>query len=242
MTTPVPLRPSEGRRRPRFGFGWLALGLVGIIVVLAAIYDARHTPAPVSLAPASPRRAAPVHVTPACRFSAAVSGSQQRGAGIRLARACADCPGHGRCRAGRTSRSSSARLARRRSASATRSGSASHALPAAPTAPVATPPAGAPGAAEIKLDFDDESWVEIKDGTGAVIFARLNPAGVQQVVSGEPPLDVVIGNAHSVRLTYRNKPVDLAPHTRVDVARVRAGVGGTLTTPVGPASTSPGAS
>ncbi len=83
------------------------------------------------------------------------------------------------------------------------------------------PAAAVAGGAEIKLDFDDESWVEIKDGTGAVIFARLNPAGVQQVVSGEPPLDVVIGNARSVRLTYRNKPVDLGPHTRVDVARVR---------------------
>jgi cytoskeleton protein RodZ len=94
-------------------------------------------------------------------------------------------------------------------------------MPAAPTAPVATASAGEPGAAEVKLDFDDESWVEIKDGSGAVIFARLSPAGVQQVVSGEPPLDVVIGNAHSVRLTFRNKAVDLAPHTRVDVARVR---------------------
>jgi cytoskeleton protein RodZ len=40
-------------------------------------------------------------------------------------------------------------------------------------------------------------------------------------VSGEPPLDLVIGNAQSVRLIYRGKAVDLAPHTRVDVARVR---------------------
>ena len=91
--------------------------------------------------------------------------------------------------------------------------------------PAAAPPTPAPppaaGVAEIKLDFDDESWVEIKDGTGAVIFSRLNPAGAEQVVTGAAPLDVVIGNARSVRLTYRNKPVDLAPHTRVDVARVR---------------------
>jgi cytoskeleton protein RodZ len=87
--------------------------------------------------------------------------------------------------------------------------------------PAAAPAAPVPGVAEIKLDFDDESWVEIKDGTGAVIFSRLNPAGAEQLVSGEPPLDLVIGNARSVRLTYRSKPVDLAPHTRVDVARVR---------------------
>ena len=53
-----------------------------------------------------------------------------------------------------------------------------------------------------------------------VIFSRLNPAGTEQVVTGTPPLDVVVGNAHAVKLMYRNKPVDLAPHTRVDVARV----------------------
>jgi cytoskeleton protein RodZ len=92
-------------------------------------------------------------------------------------------------------------------------------IAAAPAAAPAVPPA--PGVAEVKLSFDDESWVEVKDGTGAVIFSRLNPAGGEQVVNGEPPLDLVIGNARSVRLTFRNKPVDLAPHTRVDVARVR---------------------
>jgi cytoskeleton protein RodZ len=80
------------------------------------------------------------------------------------------------------------------------------------------PPASA---AEVRLTFDDESWVEIKDATGTVIFSRLNSAGSEQTVGGEPPLDLVIGNARSVRLTYRGKPIDLAPHTRVDVARVR---------------------
>jgi hypothetical protein len=30
----------------------------------------------------------------------------------------------------------------------------------------------------------------------------------------------VIGNAHGVTLSYRGKPVDLGPHTKVDVARL----------------------
>jgi cytoskeleton protein RodZ len=63
--------------------------------------------------------------------------------------------------------------------------------------------------------------VEIKDASGTLIFSRLNSPGSEQTVSGEPPLDLVIGNAQSVRLIYRGKAVDLAPHTRVDVARVR---------------------
>jgi cytoskeleton protein RodZ len=35
-----------------------------------------------------------------------------------------------------------------------------------------------------------------------------------------PPFAVVVGNAQGVRLTYDGKPVDLAPHTRIDVARL----------------------
>ena len=75
-------------------------------------------------------------------------------------------------------------------------------------------------AAQLKLAFEAPSWVEVKDKSGNVIFSQLNGAGTEEVVSGQPPLTVVIGNAHGVRLTYRDRLVDLAPHTRVDVARV----------------------
>jgi cytoskeleton protein RodZ len=72
----------------------------------------------------------------------------------------------------------------------------------------------------VKLVFEDESWVEIKDATGETIFAQLNAPGTERVVRGHPPFDVVVGNAHAVRLSYRDRAVDLEPHTRVDVARV----------------------
>jgi cytoskeleton protein RodZ len=39
-------------------------------------------------------------------------------------------------------------------------------------------------------------------------------------VSGPPPLDLVIGNAADVTLTWKGKRVDLAPHTRQNVARL----------------------
>jgi len=39
-------------------------------------------------------------------------------------------------------------------------------------------------------------------------------------VRGTPPFSLVIGNASHVRLTYNGKPVDLAPHIKVDVARL----------------------
>ncbi len=41
-----------------------------------------------------------------------------------------------------------------------------------------------------------------------------------QEVSGLPPLSVVVGNAHGVKMTYGDQPVDLARHTKIDVARL----------------------
>ena len=72
----------------------------------------------------------------------------------------------------------------------------------------------------IEFDFFEESWVEVTDRYGDVIYSNLNPAGVSRRVTGYPPLTVVIGNAEGTVLTYNDKAVDLAPHTRVDVAHV----------------------
>ena len=72
----------------------------------------------------------------------------------------------------------------------------------------------------LQFDFFEESWVEVTDRYGDVIYSNLNPAGVSRRVTGYPPLTVVIGNAGGTVLTYNDKAIDLAPHTRVDVARL----------------------
>lgn len=77
-----------------------------------------------------------------------------------------------------------------------------------------------PGEHLLKLTFGTQSWVEIHDRTGRKIFSRLNAAGTEQVVSGEPPLTLVVGNARGVRLTRNGQAVDLAPYTNVSVARL----------------------
>jgi cytoskeleton protein RodZ len=76
------------------------------------------------------------------------------------------------------------------------------------------------GPGRIRMIFADESWVEVRDGSGTTIFSRLNAPGTERVVRGLPPFDVVVGNAHRVKLLYEDKPIDLGPHTRVDVARI----------------------
>jgi len=72
----------------------------------------------------------------------------------------------------------------------------------------------------VRLRFSRESWVEIRDRSGRKIFSQLNHAGTEQVVSGLPPLSVIVGNANGVQLIHNEQPVDLGPHTKVDVARL----------------------
>jgi cytoskeleton protein RodZ len=91
------------------------------------------------------------------------------------------------------------------------------------SAPAAEPVVAKParrGEKELKLAFEQECWVEIRDRNEKVLLSQLNRPGTQQSVSGMPPFSLVVGNAHGVRLTYDEKPVDLAPHTKVDVARL----------------------
>ena len=91
------------------------------------------------------------------------------------------------------------------------------AVDAAPPAPAATAAPNAP----LVLAFRDFSWTEVKDRTGAVVLSRMNAGGTTQALTASPPLDLVIGNAADVTLTWKGQRVDLAPHTRQNVARLR---------------------
>ncbi|MHB1085704.1 MAG: helix-turn-helix domain-containing protein [Thiobacillus sp.] len=83
--------------------------------------------------------------------------------------------------------------------------------PATPAIPAVT--------SVIHLEFGDESWVEIKDASGRTLHHQLNPAGSSVDIQGQPPFDVVIGNASQVRMTYNGRPIDLKPFIAVTVAR-----------------------
>ena len=94
---------------------------------------------------------------------------------------------------------------------------ATPAEPVATTSPVTAPPAA--NEVPLTLAFRDYSWTLIKDRSGRVLLARMNPGRTAQSISGTPPLDVVIGNAADVTITWRGARVDLAPYTRGNVAR-----------------------
>lgn len=69
--------------------------------------------------------------------------------------------------------------------------------------------------------FSQESWVEVRDGLGNILFSQVNSAGTEQRIQGEPPFSVVVGGARGVQLAYNGNPIDLAAHATEGVARLR---------------------
>jgi cytoskeleton protein RodZ len=86
-------------------------------------------------------------------------------------------------------------------------------------ATIAAAPASA-GVHRIVMRCDEEAWLEVTDATGRQLVSSLNPAGSERVVQGRGPFTLVIGNASHVRVLHNDREVDLAPHTKVEVARL----------------------
>ena len=109
---------------------------------------------------------------------------------------------------------------------------AAPALSAAVTAATATAPASAPAvgasapapaadapAGTLVLRARSESWVQVKDATGALALQRNLAAGESVSVSAQPTLTGVVGRADATEVTVRGKPFDLTAVSRDNVAR-----------------------
>lgn len=83
-----------------------------------------------------------------------------------------------------------------------------------PVAAMATPPGGA-----LLLRAKEQSWVEVIDGRGNALMSRLLEAGETVGLDGPTPLRVRIGNASAMQVSFRGRPVDLAP-SRDNVAKL----------------------
>lgn len=79
--------------------------------------------------------------------------------------------------------------------------------------------ASPPPSGGLRVEFDDRSWIEIRDATQKVVFVGEYPAGTRQNVEGKAPFQVWIGRASAVRVFMGERSIDLKPHTREEVAR-----------------------
>ena len=84
---------------------------------------------------------------------------------------------------------------------------------AVPTAPLA--PSGL-----VQMRTREASWVEVRDARGQLLLSRTVQPGESVGLDGSLPIRVIIGNASFMQLGFRGKPVDLAPSTRDNIARV----------------------
>jgi cytoskeleton protein RodZ len=71
---------------------------------------------------------------------------------------------------------------------------------------------------QLVLSFRAESWVEVRDRDGRVLYGLMTP-GRREVLSGTPPFRLLLGNAAGVDVEYDGRRVDTAPHTQGAVAR-----------------------
>lgn len=75
----------------------------------------------------------------------------------------------------------------------------------------------------VQLQFTGDCWAQVTDGRGKVIFSGLKHKGDSVTVSGKPPLNVRLGVARAAQVSYNGQPVDIAPFTSGETARLKLG-------------------
>ncbi len=93
--------------------------------------------------------------------------------------------------------------------------------PPAPAAPVVAPePVAVAPATTLQVRATAPSWVEVIDGGGQALISRIVAAGEVVDLDGALPLRLRVGNVGATQVAFRGQPVELAPWTRDNVARL----------------------
>ena len=95
--------------------------------------------------------------------------------------------------------------------------------PVEPVEPVVLPPPATIPKGVTKLDFNatQETWINVVDASGREIYNKIIFAGSRETIDVTPPVNVTVGNAGATSLSMGGKPVDLAPHSRQNVAHIK---------------------
>lgn len=98
-------------------------------------------------------------------------------------------------------------------------GTAALAGPVSPaaTAPVAAAPAE--GAPLLHFKASQDSWVQVKEANGKVVFEKTIRAGATEDIAARPPLKLIVGNAVGVEMQLRGSVFDLKKVTKGSTAR-----------------------
>ena len=75
----------------------------------------------------------------------------------------------------------------------------------------------------LKIETSADTWIEVLDAAGLQLEMDLLRAGTSREYRGKAPLRVMLGRASAVKVWFNDQEVDLAAHTRGNVARITLG-------------------
>jgi len=100
-------------------------------------------------------------------------------------------------------------------------GSATSTTPLAETTvPAAAATAAGAGEGVLRFNFQEQSWVTVRDANDKVLISQLNDGGSNLEVKGQAPFKLIVGNAKAVSVSSNGKSVDLTSSIRGEVARI----------------------
>ncbi|WP_417791295.1 RodZ domain-containing protein [Stutzerimonas xanthomarina] len=95
--------------------------------------------------------------------------------------------------------------------------------PVADVTEVAEAETVAPGEGRLTLDYTADCWTRVTDANGEVLYSGLAKAGSSRTLVGETPLDLHLGFASGVQVSFNGEAVSLSGKTRGETARLKLG-------------------
>ena len=77
------------------------------------------------------------------------------------------------------------------------------------------------GVAKLEFNASQETWVKVVDANGREVYSKVIFAGSRESIDVKPPVNVTVGNAGGTSMSMNGKPVELAPHSRNNVAHIQ---------------------
>ena len=77
------------------------------------------------------------------------------------------------------------------------------------------------GSTLIEFNANEETWISIVDANGRKVINKTISAKSRERFEVATPVEVTVGNATGLSMIVNNKAIELAPHTRGNVARIK---------------------
>lgn len=99
----------------------------------------------------------------------------------------------------------------------------SNSAPAASAAPSSRPLSEAAQQAELRFEFSEDCWLEVRDQFDTILYTDIAKAGESLELQGEPPYAISLGNAQAVTLYWGDEMIDTQPRPGFRTAKLVVG-------------------